>query len=58
MGTWALQTNSVKRDMFGSSQMAGRETGREARREDELEAAEAPDEAVKPWKGAVGRHRR
>lgn len=33
--------------------MAGKEEGRE----DELEAAEAPDEAVKPWKGAVGRHR-
>ena len=53
VGVLALQTNSVKRDMFGSSQMAGRE----ARREDELEAAEAPDEAMKPWKGAVGRHR-
>ena len=57
MGALALQTNSVKRDMFGSSQMAEREAGREARSEDELEAAEAPDEAVKPWKGAVGRHR-
>lgn len=46
----------MKWDTFRSSQMAGRQAGREARREDELEAAEAPDEAVKPWKGAVGRH--
>lgn len=52
-GALALQTNSLKWDTFGSSQMAGKEEGRE----DELEAAEAPDEAVKPWKGAVGRHR-
>lgn len=51
-----LRTNSLKRDTFGSSQMAGNEEGREGR-ENELEAAEAPDEAVKPWKGAVGRHR-
>lgn len=57
MGALALQTNSVKQDTFGSSQMAGREAGTEIRREDELEAAEAPDEAMKPWKGAVGRHR-
>lgn len=56
MGALALQTNSLKWDTLGSSQMAGKEEGREGR-EDELEAAEAPDEAVKPWKGAVGRHR-
>lgn len=53
VGVLALQTNSVKWDTFGSSQMAGRE----ARGEDELEAAKAPDEAVKSWKGTVGRHR-
>lgn len=56
MDVLALQTNSVKRDTFRSSQMAG-EGGRERGKEHELEAAEAPDEAVKPWKGAVGRHR-
>jgi len=53
VGALALQTNSVKRDTCRSSQMAGRKAGRE----DELEAAEGTDEAVKPWKGAVGRHR-
>lgn len=53
MGALALQTNSVKQDMFRSSQMAGRE----ARRKDKLEADEAPAEAMKPWKGAVGRNR-
>lgn len=52
VGVLALQTNSAKWDTFGSSQMAGRE----ASREDELEAAKAPYEAVKPWKGTVGRH--
>lgn len=56
MGALALRTNSPKRDTFGSSQMAGKEEGREGRKDD-LEAAEGPDEAVKPWKGAVGRHR-
>lgn len=38
MGALALQTSSLKWDTFGSSQMAGKEKGREGR-EDELEAA-------------------
>lgn len=53
VGALALQTNSVKQDVFRSSQMAGRE----ARRKDKLETDEAPAEAMKPWKGAVGRNR-
>lgn len=44
----------MKWDTFGSSQKAGREAGREARKENELGAAKAPDEAMRPWKGAVG----